>query len=330
MNKYLKITLIIVGVIVLLAGSGLAYLFIAYPKVGDAPDIKITATPEMIERGKYLANHVTVCIDCHSSRDWSLYSGPIKPGTEGHGGDKFDKETAGIPGTIFAPNISPARLSSWTDGEIYRTITTGVNKNGKALFPIMPYPAYSKLDPEDVKAIIAYIRTLQPKEGEVPERELNFPLNLIVRTIPQEAQPMKRPLPSDTLNYGKYMTTIAACGDCHTPAEKGTPIEGMEFAGGFEFKAKNVGIARSANLTPDNETGIGLWTEDMFVSRFKSAVTSENAARRWVPGTPQTVMPWTMYGGMEEGDLRAIFKYLKTLKPVKHSVVKFSAPTSGS
>jgi mono/diheme cytochrome c family protein len=329
MNKFLKIALIVVGVIVLLAGGGLIYLFTAFPKVGNPPDLKVVSSPEMIERGRYLANHVSVCIDCHSTRDFSLYSGPIKPGTFGKGGDKFDKETAGIPGTIYAPNITPTSLGNWTDGEIYRTITSGVNKDGEALFPIMPYPSYSKMDPEDVKAIIAYIRTLHPLEGTYPRHDLNFPLNIIVRTIPGEPNPMKAPAKSDVIYYGKYMTTIAGCGDCHTPAEKGTPIEGMEFAGGFEFKAGPVGTIRSANITPDNETGIGMWTEDMFVARFKNFLSPENAARKWMPGTPQTVMPWTMYAGMEDYDLRAIYKYLKTLKPVKNPVVKFSPPSAG-
>ncbi len=324
MKKALKITLFAVGIVIVLAGGGLAYLFTAFPKVSDAPDMKVAATPELIERGRYLANHVSVCIDCHSTRDWSFYSGPIASGTEGKGGEKFDKETAGVPGTIFAPNITPANLGKWTDGEIYRAITSGVNKDGDALFPIMPYPAYSKMDPEDVKAIIAYIRTMHPIEGEYPRHDLNFPLNLIVRTIPGDPQPMKIPAKEDVINYGKYITTIAACGDCHTPAEKGTPIEGMEFAGGFEFKAA-IGTIRSANITPDKQTGIGSWTEDMFVARFKAYQNQETGAHKWMPGTPQTVMPWTMYAGMEDYDLRAIYKYLLTLKPVNHPVNKFSA-----
>ena len=212
----------------------ITYLFTALPDAGPVPEISVEGTAQQIERGKYLANNVSVCIDCHSERDWSKFSGPLKDGTFGQGGDVFD-ENMGLPGTLYAKNITPANLSDWTDGEIYHVITTGINKKGQAMFPLMPYKQYRYMDPEDVKAIIAYLRTLAPIEHAVAESSLNFPLNLIVRTMPEPAEPVERPSPDDILAYGKYMTTIAVCGECHTPQEQGAKIEGMYMAGGFEF-----------------------------------------------------------------------------------------------
>lgn len=324
MKTIYKILLGLVGVIILAVLAFLIYFNTAFPKVGPAEDLSFEHTPMMVERGKYLANHVTVCIDCHSQRDWSLYSGPIKEGTFGMGGDVFDEKTAGVPGTLYAANITPSGVGDWTDGELYRLITCGVTKDDRAIFPIMPYPAYSKMDPNDVKAIIAYIRTLAPIENEVGESSLNFPLNLIVKTIPSEPNPTKLPDPENTLAYGKYLTNIAACGDCHTPAEKGTPLPGMDFAGGFEFKSEMMGTVRSANITPDPNTGIGNWTEDQFVTRFKSYLPDSNGYIPAQKGGKQTVMPWTMYAGMEEEDLRAIYQYLRTINPVKNRVNHFS------
>lgn len=324
MKKILKIFLSVLGVILIGLLCFFIYFSFTFPKVSKATDMKINATQDMIKRGQYLANHVTVCMDCHSVRNWDYLTGPLTEGTLGKGGEFFDNENSGVPGSLYSKNITPANLGDWTDGEIYRLITTGVTKKGAAIFPLMPYPAYSKMDPEDVKSIIAYLRTLHPIENKVSESSLNFPLNLIVRTIPKDAEPMKKPSPSDSLAYGKYLTTIAACYDCHTMMVRGEPVKGMEYAGGFEFKDSRFGIVRSGNITPDNETGIGKLTAEQFVSKFKFYSTPENQKIPVSKGGFQSVMPWTMYAGMDTSDLRSIYKYLRTLKPVKHKVEKFS------
>ena len=317
-----KALLIVFGFILLAVSGSLAYLYSAFPSVGDAPDITVEGTPEQVERGKYLANHVTVCIDCHSTRDWTRFSGPIIEGTEGKGGDVFN-EKMGFPGTFYARNITPHNLGDWTDGEIYRTITTGVTKDGSSIFPVMPYPSYGKMDPEDVKSLIAYIRTLKPVNYESPPSQANFPVNLILRTMPQPPDPVKRPEQSDTLAYGKYLVTIAACGDCHTPAEQGAPIEGMHLAGGFEF-GMPWGTVRSANLTPDVRTGLGNWSEDQFLARFKLYDMPSDSLPEVSGNQFNTVMPWAMYAGMKDSDLKAIYAYLQSVEPVEHQVVKFT------
>src|SRR6187397_950542 len=97
MKKILKIVGILLLIIVLAVAGLLTYVKTALPNTGSAPDLKVDATPERIERGRYLAHSVTVCLDCHSTRDWSKFSGPIVPGTLGKGGDKFDK-SVGFPG----------------------------------------------------------------------------------------------------------------------------------------------------------------------------------------------------------------------------------------
>src|SRR5690606_14045989 len=127
----------------------LSYLKLALPNIGEAPDLKIDYTAERIERGQYLANSLMLCIDCHSTRDWSLYSGPPKAGTFGMGGDYFGREF-GFPGAFYAKNITPSGISNWTDGELYRVITSGVNKKGEAIFPIMPYHHYGRMEKEDI------------------------------------------------------------------------------------------------------------------------------------------------------------------------------------
>jgi hypothetical protein len=291
-------------------------------KVRDAEDIVIEPTPERLARGEYLAEHVAGCIDCHSQRDWSLFMAPVKPGTRGAGGERFSEEM-GLPGTIYSPNITPAALSSWTDGEILRAITSGVNKDGVPLFPIMPYPNYSRMSKEDVYSIIAYIKTLAPIENEVPERKLNFPVSLIVRTIPQEAEFGTAPYPSDSVAYGKYMITAAGCADCHTQIDgKGKPIPGMDYAGGFSMGVPSGGVINSANITP-HETGIKNWSREGFIQRFKAM---ENPAARQIPlaqNQVNTTMPWTYYSSMQAEDLGAIYDYLRSIPDVDNTVIKY-------
>lgn len=265
-------------------------------------------------------------MDCHSVRDWSKFSGPITPGTYGSGGDVFD-EKMGFPGTFYAKNITPHNLENWTDGELYRVITTGVTKDGQPLFPVMPYPAYGKMDPDDVASIIAYIRTLEPIATETPDSKANFPMNFIMRTVPQPAEPMERPSPRDTLAYGKYLTTIAACADCHTPQLQGAPVEGLYMAGGFEFEMPG-GTVRSANLTPHKRTGIGSWSKEQFVNRFKQHDVPADSLLDVAPNQFNTPMPWNMYAGMKHEDLEAIYLYLQSIEPVENLVTRF-VPSGG-
>lgn len=323
MKKFLKIFGGIVLALVVLVGGGLLYFISAFPKVGPAADLKIEPTSEKIARGKYLANHVSVCIDCHSTRSFDFYSGPIIPGTEGKGGEKF----VDAAGTFYPPNITPAALSNWSDGEILRAITSGVAKDGTALFPMMPYPIFNQLASDDAEAIVAYLRTLSPIPNEVPRSKLNFPLNLIVRTIPQPYQPQPRPPASDTLAYGKYMSTVSGCNFCHTPVdERGQQLPKMDFAGGMEFKDPVLGTIRSANITPEQDTGIGAWDKAYFVGRFKEYADSSKSHIPVTKGSDNTVMPWTMYAGMTEEDLSAIYSYLRTVAPVKNQVERFVKP----
>jgi hypothetical protein len=187
----------------------------------------------------------------------------------------------------------------------------------------MPWEAYSKMDREDVYSIIAYLRTLKPQKTNFPERKLDFPLNILVHTMPAKATLSTLPDMHDTLKYGAYLVQIAACKDCHTQANKGKLIEGMEFAGGHDYTVPKGGKVFSANITPDKATGIGSWTKELFVSRFTQYADSTHQPVSVKPGEYQTIMPWYKYGKMKVADLEAIYAYLKTVKPIKNEVVKF-------
>ena len=318
MKKFKKGLLYTVIAVILLIIIALAYVTLALPNVGEPENITIAVTPQRVLRGQYLANHVSLCMDCHSQRDWSKPVGAIAPDKLGIGGEKFDADDDGLPGIMYAPNITPHNLKSWTDGEIFRAITTGERKDGSAIFPIMPCEYYSKLSREDLYSIIAYLRTLKSVATDpYPKRQLEFPLNILVHTMPRKATLGEIPAESDTLKYGAYVINEAACGGCHSPLKDGKIISGMDYAGGRNFKIHGKSYY-SANITPDKATGIGNWTSDAFVARFKSFTDSAKIVHK--SAETLSPMPWYDYSGMKESDLRAIYAYLRSIKPVNHKV----------
>lgn len=326
MKKLLRILGFLLLFLIIAAAAGLLYFNSAYPVKIAVEDFKLEASPERLARGEYLAHHVTGCIDCHSSRNFEFYAGPVVDGTWGKGGELFDEALANVPGKVYSRNITPAGIGNWTDGEFYRAIVNGIDKNNEALFPIMPYTHFAGLSNEDVLSIMAYIRTIPSLENKIPQRVLNFPLNFIVKTIPAPATPLASiPDKSNTLEYGKYMANAAACIECHTIAVEGKFLPGMDFAGGFKFTFPNGDISTSANITPDNETGIGHWTKEAFIAKFKAYVDS-SGNQVMIPTAEHeknTVMPWTKLGGITTEDLGAIYEYLRTIPPVSHKVNTF-------
>jgi len=316
-----KIILTIVLILVIGIVALASYLKLVLPDVGKAPELKIEKTSERIKRGEYLAMHVNACMDCHSSRDWSLFSGPLIPGTLGKGGEYFGPEM-GFPGKFYSDNLTPADLKNWTDGELFRAITSGVDKDGRALFPVMPYLYYGKMDKEDIYSIIAYLRTLQTIENAVPNSKASFPMNFIMNTLPEKPQFVKRPEEEDRIEYGAYLVNAGGCIDCHTQVDKGQIIPKLAFSGGREFPMPT-GMVRSANITPDINTGIGRWSESDFIHRFKKYEDPMKIKETDI-AEYDTMMPWTMYAGMDSTDLRSIFAYLKTLRPIQNEVEQFT------
>lgn len=321
MKLLLKLVGAVVVLLLIVAAAGLGYLYSAFPNVPLAESYQIEATPERLARGQYLNDHVVGCTTCHSERDWSRFSGPVVPGTIGKGGQVFNLGPAGM---LYSKNITPAAIGSWSDTELLRAVTGGVSKDGTPLFPLMPYPHFGAMAEDDVHAALAYVRSLKAIEVPIiPARTLSFPLNLVVRTLPRPAAPQPRPPVTDKLAYGRYLLRSALCADCHTPIDdRGTPLPGMDFAGGMEFVETGY-RARSANITPDADTGIGSWTEQQFIDRFKGFEGTTPAVLSDAEKRQNTVMPWTAYAGMTREDLGAIYTALRTYKPVVSRINRF-------
>jgi mono/diheme cytochrome c family protein len=319
MKKAFKVLGIIVLSLLVIVSGVAAYVKFALPKTSAAPNLTVERTNERIQRGSYLANAVMACTDCHSPRDWSKYAGPMYHDSIGSGSTLYGHEI-GLPGEFHAKNITPYNLGNWTDGEIFRAITEGVSKDGRALFAIMPYSNFGKMDKEDIYSVIAWLRTLPSVEKDVRASEADFPMNFIINTMPSKATFANRPAETNTAAYGKYLVSAAACEGCHTRKVDGKDVGGF-LAGGEEFHMKDMTV-RSVNLTP-HETGLKAWTRQQFIERFKKYAEPNYTAITVAEGEFNTPMPWNNFAQMSEKDLGAIYDYLRTLQPVENKVVKF-------
>jgi mono/diheme cytochrome c family protein len=326
MNRLIKGLVLVVCVLAVGAAALVSVLAVRKPAQRRASSAKIEATPARLARGTYLVEHVCDCLTCHSDLQVERFNVPPKPGTLGQGGLPFGKEFA-VPGVVCAQNITPDPengLGKWTDGEILRAIREGVDKDGNALFPMMPYEGYRVLSDEDAQSIVVYLRSLPAVSHRVPGKKLDFPVNLLVKSVPKPLDgPVAAPLPKDGLAYGRYLAVIGGCIDCHTPHDPhGKPIAGREFSGGWEMKGpwgRNV----TPNLTPHKDTFTGRATKAEFVGRFKSFESVQGDAIPPAPKGRNTIMPWLVLSGMTEEDLGAVYDYLKSLPPVENRINPF-------
>lgn len=285
-----------------LAASGCALLKAASR---PAPDLKVEITPERVKRGEYLANHVTACIHCHSPLTEQHLP---KPGLEGAGGRLFGRED-GLPGDIYSTNLTPDKetgLGNWTDGEVVRAVREGVSKDGHALFPLMPYPNYRELSDDDMQAVVAYLRTLKPVKSAPRKTELDFPLSIIVNTIPKPLEGPVAAAPKEGVPRGAHVLKMASCAECHTPMEKGKPLEGKYLAGGHAFKSDGHAIVMP-NITQDKERGIGGWTDAQIEAAIRFGQRPDGKML-------SPVMPWGAYNKMDKEDMKALVAYLRTVK----------------
>jgi len=317
-----KVLLLVLAVIVIVPGAGLAFLYVRKPAQIPAASLKVPMTPARIARGKFLFEIVSDCDGCHSQRDFTHFNGPTVASGRGQG-NVLSSIIEGLPGTVVAPNITPdpeTGIGTWTDGDKIRAIREGVDKDGRALFPMMPYGNYRNMSDEDVESLVAYMNSLPAVRNPLPQTALNFPVNLMIKFAPQPAGSVPAPSRTDRVRYGAYLVAIGGCSDCHSPLEKGRPVAGMDFAGGRVF-ASSFGTVVSANITPDPETGIGKWTEEFFLKKFYDYRGYVEHGPPAVSGPEQfTLMPWLGLAQLPPEDLGAVYTFLRTVKPVAHAV----------
>jgi hypothetical protein len=180
--------------------------------------------------------------------------------------------------------------------------------------------AYSGVSDEDLTAIISYLRSTEPVANKLPERDIGFAVKAISLLFLDEPMLIHENIPKSvvrdtTAEYGEYLSnSISGCNTCHTQIDEitGQPI-GPLFAGGGRTPSvtEEPGVfVVSPNLTPDPETGkIYGWTVEQFIARMRAG-----------RGVQESIMPWEAFKNLSDNDLKAVYKYLVTLEPVRNEV----------
>jgi mono/diheme cytochrome c family protein len=263
-----------------------------------------------IARGTYLAESLMNCRACHT---------PLGPN-----GPDLEREYAGgleFPdtfGTWRSPNITQDEktgIGGWTDEQIIDAIRLGKRPSGEQMYPMMPYPYFNRLSDTDAKALVAYLRTIKPVENAI---EGNTDLKLAKPEVPA---PEGNAPGTELTEQGEYLATLAHCGGCHTPlAEDGSLSKDKHLAGGNEFRAfefQGTGSVWSANITPDEKTGVGKYSDEELINAITQLDKQDGSS---------IVGPMTFYtdawSSLAAGDVKAIAAYLKTVDAVENEVPK--------
>jgi mono/diheme cytochrome c family protein len=270
-----------------------------------------TGNQELVAKGEYIFSVAAGCA-CHSD----------PKGTPHSGARRFP-----IPfGTVYSTNLTADKetgLGGWTDQQIADAITKGLGRDGVKILPIMPYGLYSGMAQDDLKALIAFLRTLKPARKPTPELQTSVPM---LRSIAAEGwlkafgQFFTPPAtaPKSGIERGKYLTQhVAICGDCHTPRSSiGVPNRSMYMAGA----GKDIGPLGELvpNITPD-ETGIGTWKREEIADLL---ITGTKPDLDYVRGLMYDAIQGTSHGyrNMSRADALAIADYIKSIPAIKNKV----------
>ena len=320
LGKWLSVgVFLLVGVLAITISLTIGWRPFIGPKARPLTSRTFERTPQRLERGRYIATALSGCLYCHSPHQWTAVGHPFVAGMEGAGevlpyGD--------LPGRIVAPNLTPdpaTGAGTWSDDQLAHAIREGISHDGRALFPIMPYLHYHAMSDEDVASVIVFLRSLPLVRNELPGTEIIFPVKYLIRSAPE---PLTSPVITGVdspaqVRMGSRLANLAGCIDCHTPQIKGENVPGLEFAGGGVFLGPWPTVA-SANITPD-ASGISYYDETLFLHVMRTGYVKAR------PLSP--VMPISVYKNLTDADLKAIFAFLRTVKPVKHQVDNSEPPT---
>jgi len=273
------------------------------------PNIKASTDTAIIAKGRHIVLGPGHCVDCHSPV--RNVDSVLKLGQDPalSGGMPFK-----LPfGTVFTRNLTSdatTGIGRYTDGEIARVLRHSVKANGEMVLPFMPF---QNMSDEDLTAVISYLRSTKPVKNNVPDHDWNVMGNFIKAFLLKPVGPserIKEVVAADTTaNYGRHLVmAVANCNECHTKRNGIGDYVGAPLAGGTTFEEKGKPTLVSPNLTPDPETGrITNWSQEAFIKRFRMGKL-----------IPYSHMPWESYGRMNDTELKAIYNYLRSLKPVNN------------
>ena len=288
----------------------ITWLLLAWPPIaaGQGPP---TSAAE-IARGKYVFGATGGC-GCHTVPD-----GPINAG-----GRRYD----GPFGTVYSTNITPDKptgIGGWTDEQVIAAIRLGRRPNGERLLPVHPFPTFNGMAEEDLRGLVAFLRTAppvsrpnQPKKISVPLFESVFLPAWLAAFAPRETPPPKPP--TSGLARGEYLVkAVGHCGECHTPRTMTMTTDNSRFLAGTPKGPEDQAIP---NITPDPETGIGKWSVDDIAHYLGTGSKPDGDVAGGLMGE---VIEGTLAGYKDTtvADRLAIAQYLKSIPPVRNRIGK--------
>lgn len=255
------------------------------------------ANSDLANRGAYVARTAD-CMACHRED----YSGGVAIETP--------------IGNIYSTNISPSKLygiGNYTEADLKKALQKGRAPNHQ-LYPAMPYPSYHGMSDEDIKALFAYFQTVPPVEA-APEKTTHLPFPLNIRTLMLAWNLINVPSTDNrsgltaTQQRGEYLVNNAEhCGTCHTPRNLTQGLNKKKYLSGAPL-----GKWYAPNITPDNDSGIGRWSEQDIVTYLRTGMLDKRA----YAGGPmaEAVAHSTRY--LTDEDLAAMAAYLKVVPAIQ-------------
>lgn len=314
MKKAFRYLLILVGII--LIGAGAFAGFVAFRGIpgykAEKVDLKVVSTPQRIERGRQLS--AMLCNDCH-----------MDPNTRKLTGRRMDEISQF--GAVYSRNITQDPeygIGKWTDGQIAYLLRTGVKPDGRFL-PIMA--KLSKMSDEDLQSIIAFLRSdnawVQQDNTRVPDSKYSFFAKFLtnikaISPMPFPKGPIAEPDTTNAVKWGEYIAlNRVECYTCHSADFATDNFSVPEkskgfFGGGNEFKMPDGSKIYSMNLTMDEETGIGKWSEADFAKAVKTGMLPN--------GQPALRQPMKPYTDLTDGEVKAVYAYLKSIPKIHNKV----------
>ena len=313
MKKALRYLLIFIGVIVVLAGCFAAFIAIRGIPSYTPENFSLTVqvTPQRIDRGRQLSS--MLCNDCHMNPNTGKLTGRVM-------------DEVSVFGKLYSRNITKDAengIGKWTDGQLAYLLRTGVTPKGEFL-PVMA--KLQKMSDEDLNSIIAFLRSdhnwVQADNTRQPASKYSFLAKFLTNIKLVKPMPFYPSIPEpDTTNqvkWGEYVSLYRVeCYTCHSADFTTVDFINPEkskgfFGGGNKFDLPDGSSIYSRNITMDEETGIGKWSEEDFIRAVKTGV---------VPGgQAATRPPMKPYSDLTDGEVKAIFAYLKTIPKVRNHV----------
>lgn len=256
-----------------------------------------------IERGDYLVNTILACGNCHTPREAN--GAPIKDRALS-GGRVFNTPAFVVTTSNITPDVETG-IGSWSDKDVKRALIEGIRPDhhriaGAPLAAIMPANFYKALLPEDLDAIVAYLRSLKPIRNEIANPEYKMPVHR--DPYPDAENGFDKALFTDPVKRGAYLVTIGHCMECHSERTKGTS----------DYKA---GLGRGGRVFPEggiaaNITAAGLkgWSDQEIVRAITHGISRDGH-------TLKPPMGFSYYAGLKESDLADIVAYLRTVPPLQ-------------